>query len=513
MSWCWRVALRTPLLAVLCVACGAGGTEVPPGVVAADTRVVHVDLGVLVKPVRALAGLDGDPLFYPGEQRPDVAEMYRTRGVKHVRLSHGSRCRLTLDALFPHPNFGANDLGTPVFDQLDRAVRTLIEKGMVPVLGAMYDIGEGGCIAHKDLEAGKGISDPDLFAAAVVQVIKHLQKKGLTPPLVEFYPDPFGSGGFKVAGFSQYYNAWTRLNKAISEAFPVIPRAFRLVAPAIPVSGQAELSDPSHPFNKFATSVAAAPHDAPDVFAITSVAALPEDHLAIVVGAASLLKDLGLTNSAVADFGVRVRPDLWTLLGSVLPTREDRSAFLAAHLIATRILLQGHVEVFSADRWGGPTGPDGVPEDLFLREDGSSLPALEAMLAMYVIEAAGAIRVEAALEGGGASDGHGVAVMAARRDDEVFLLAAAADPGKVGSSLRVRFEVTGFPSALTEAKVLRNTLTAAAQAFVWQEASTVNLVDGKLLIERTIPVPSVLVIDVTPVVPSVSEDVRDGSQE
>jgi len=499
-----RHAFVLVIATAACAGCDSGGGELPPGATSEDLRTFHVDVTKRGKPIRAFGGLDGNPL--PGKAdaatETDLTALYQSHGVRQVRLSRGSGCDVALDAVFPAPNLAAGEPGAPDYATLDEVLKNALASGMPPIWGAMYDVGKGACSRRGDLEEGSGIADPDVWATAVVQTLQHMRSSGLVAPIVEFYPDPFGAGGYSKGQAFQHVNAWARLREALRAAFPAASGSpgFQIAAPGIPIEAAGAFTDADHAFATFGNHLATTPADAPDALSFASVAWMPEDHLAIAEEARLAAVRWGLAALPLADGGARPPEALWTELAGLLTTPARRSAFLAAHLAAARVLLQDRVESFAAARWAGPPDAGGTPEDLFVRPDRTSLPALESMIAFYLMESAAAVRVPAALADGKASDGKGVAALAAvGKDGTLFLLAALADPGRIGAWVRVRFDVTGLPANAASAKVLRVTVDESTEAFAWQEDSRAPVTGGELTIERTAWVPAVMLLQVTPI--------------
>ena len=495
-------AVRGFLLAILLSGCSADDGTLPPGFLQDTTRIFAADFTTHPTRVQSLGGLDGSPVATV-KGAPDLTSVYQGNGVRQVRVPRGTACAATLDAVFPDTYAPVDPATSFVWEPLRTILETSWVNDMKVIWQVMFDVGKGACTPMGPVELGAPVSDPDQWSQIAMAVLGQFKDLGFPPVWVEFLPDAFGAGGYKAGTDSQVFNLYEKLHAALRAKFPADAATgkspFLLAAPSLPVTGPAEFGDPKAPMGNFVASILAKPSRAPDLLSFSPVAGLPEDHLAMARAARVAVSSWGATGVGIAALGARVSAASWAALAASLKTPADRSAWAAAHLTATRILLQGVVDLMAADRWGGPRAQGSLAgEDLFVSATGAALPALQAMLAFYLMELAKADRVPVVLRGGTqASDGHGVAALAALSADgkKAFFLVAAADPDRIGQRLTYRFEVTGLPAETTGWELHRALIDSASEDFQFLEQSEVSSPGGTLLLSRDIMVPSVQYIE------------------
>jgi hypothetical protein len=510
-----RVA-RCVVVLAFAQACEGGGV-VPPGTIEGTSRTFRVSLAPPGAKVKPLAGLDGVPAADPSKSL-EVASLLPANGVRQARLPRGSGCRLTLDALHPDDTPPATSLDTVALADLDTVFRGSAMAGITVVHQAMFDVGAGACTPAGPVEKGRPVLDPDLWADTVVAVVKEMRNRGLGPGWVEFLPDAFGAGGYASNALFAVENLYSPFLEAQRKAFPADDAGRpRVMAPSLPAPLASSFTDPKGALGSIVADWREKPTRAPDALSFRSEGLLPEDHLALARAARAAL-DPPLSQVGVAIVGARLSAAAWDALAPYATTRHTRSAWLAAHLAVARIVLQDAVELFVADRWGGPVAAGALAgEDLFVDTTAGgpddppaprALPALQSMLAFRLMEAGGATRVKAAyLDGTEPTDGHGVGVLAARSADggTLYLLVAAADPGNAGKHLAVTLDVSGVTPADQVVRVRSAVVDATTSSFVFTGESTKAAAAGRLTLLRDVLVPSVHYVEVAAVPDAVPE--------
>jgi len=489
-------------LVTLTASCSlGGGSGLPPGYNEKSTRTFDIDLDEEKALVRPFAGLDGG-VSPTSALDSGFALLYQQHGVGRVRIPRGSRCTITLDKVCPDPAGSVEE--DPVcafgFEALDRAMRDLVKLGIEPVWQAMFDIGAGACEVKDGIgTAVRTVSDPEIWPVVVSRVLAHLRAIGLFPSYVEFLPDAMGTGGYSEGQVYQVLNLYDAFISRLRDDFPGKEgedRPFDVVAPSFPITYGSGPDDGDSPMDAFLDHLSGQSHKTPDVISMMSVSGTLEERLSIWEALRKRLDESGMSDSGLADVGPRLTEAVWEGLSDVLHSKRERSAFLAAHLAAAKILAQDVLDMMSADRWSGPRATDDsqAGEDLFMEDDGSALPALTSMLPFYLMESAGAVRVKTVLRGTSEpSDNNGFAAMTAvsASGARVHVVIAAADQSMVGKRMAYQLEFSGMPVWANSGELSLAVVSSNTGAFGFGGSVTVALDDGKLFVTREIDVPSV----------------------
>jgi hypothetical protein len=497
--------------AVLCVlflgSCEPGGGEIlPPDYNAKYTRSFVADLAIKKTAVKAFAGVDGSPVGAGG--KPDLSAAWHGDGVRFAAVPRGTDCGATLDKVFPNAGLPATDSAGYQFGPLDKVIQPLVKRGIPVIWQAVWDVGEGACsiAPNGGDQASYKVNDPDLWAAVSIGVLQHLKSAGTLPAYVEFMPDAFGAGGYDAKiDLDRVQVLHSKLVQGLRHEFPEDPaskkKPFQILSPSITVPDEAEVERSGSPIATFITRMKDTASDQPDVFAYQGQGTRPEDILAVARSVRAALKGAGLAKLPVADVGPRPSPDLWEGLSKTLDTVQRRSAYYGTFLAASKILLQDELVLVLADRWAGPrTGTARVGEDLFVGSDDTPLPALHSILGFYLMEVAGAVRVETTIKDGTVpGDGKGVVAMTALSQDgkKVFVMVAAADPDLLGTKLKYQVDVGGVGAWAVSASASRAVVDAGTLSFHYSDVKDVPIAAGHMIVSGDIGVPSLHYVEIT----------------
>lgn len=252
-----------------------------------------------------MRGINGAPTpVFLEDFAADFEKNFMLINATTMRLPVGYGCNYSLSGMWK-PQKGSNDptdiknYDFSAFEPLITAVRNA--NGTI-VWTAAYDLGtEGTCTYENGEQKGKPISNPDLWAKVVRNVVKHYDRdlpnansatvacnSNENRPWqclasiynVEFLRDPFGAGGYTPATKEAWITAYAAFAKEMREEFPVPGNDLSLIAPSVVLNG-----DP--------TSLnASLPGASPIYYFIDQVVAkkLPLTNLSIEVEAATPLQ-------------------------------------------------------------------------------------------------------------------------------------------------------------------------------------------------------------------------------
>jgi hypothetical protein len=362
--------------------------------------------------VRSMTGFDASPLVAPQES---LEGLYQRLGVRAARFPRGWDCVGTLDDVFPDrtadPGRDENyDLTGP-----GDLARILWSKGILPIWQAQHDVGAGSCLPTGTVGSGDTISDPNLWAAVVGRVAREINNRGqgirgnqdfmrnlgelgLRPGYIEVLPDPLRESGYERLGINALLPVYSALLGELARVWQDVGdrRILGVIAPSIRVSVVEELNDGTKPVPMFLRHVAVTPEQAPDVLSIRTAAATPEQQSALLKATMEAADQAGLVDWKFADTGVGVSRLIWEDRADTLDSPARRSLFFAAFLTSVRILAQDLAVILVPDRWAGPLAPGDTTagEDLFQQSDGRALPAMAAQMPFFLMELAGATRVQ-----------------------------------------------------------------------------------------------------------------------
>lgn len=396
-----RKTILVVAAAWLAAQAGCGFTDtppLPPDWLTQQARSFIVDAAGNAGAIPTQFGLDGAPAA-DAAGADDAARLQRF-GVRLVRYPRGSKCTLTLDAVFPQPDKPADQDSSYRMDGLKAVATQLSARGLGQVWGAMFNVGTGACAPAGDVEKGTtDIGDPDQWIAVIQGVVQRLRARSVGPGYLEFLPDALRTTGYASLPPSNLYLVYYKFRRALDAAYPPDEvtgrRPLKVLGPSFPLSDPAQVADPKVAWKDLLAHFKSQPQDAPDLLSFLGEADDLPGHATLVRTLRLALDGLGLSNVGIADVSLRPSAATWKSVAAALPSDDARSAWLGAFVAALRIRSADTLSMLIADRLGGPSTKDHpAGTDLYLPAGANrALPGLVAQMPFLLAELGGGHRL------------------------------------------------------------------------------------------------------------------------